>query len=52
MSYGSGKPIKMYRRGETLGIVRYADDFVVLHHDKAVLLACYKEIENWLSHVG
>ena len=52
MTYGSGKPIKMSRRGETLGIVRYADDFVVLHHDKAVLFACYKELEVWLSRIG
>ena len=52
MTYGSGKPIKMSRRGETLGLVRYADDFVVLHHDKAVLFACYKELEVWLSRIG
>jgi hypothetical protein len=23
-----------------------------MHHDKDVILACYKEIINWLEHVG
>jgi RNA-directed DNA polymerase len=52
MTYASGALIKIGRRAETLGVVRYADDFVILHHDKKVLLACYSEVKNWLSTVG
>jgi RNA-directed DNA polymerase len=52
MTYASGTKIKSSRKSETLAVVRYADDFVVMHHDKDVILACYKEIINWLEHVG
>lgn len=52
MTYASGTSIRVSRRAETLGVVRYADDFVILHHDKKVLLACYSEVKNWLSKVG
>lgn len=52
MSYSTGTPIKVSRRAETLGVVRYADDFVILHHDKAVILACYGKVKEFLSGVG
>jgi RNA-directed DNA polymerase len=52
MTYASGKPIHYKERSETLGLVRYADDFVILHVDKKVILACYKELENWLKLMG
>lgn len=52
MTYSSGTNIKYGKRASTLGLVRYADDFVILHHDKAVILACYAEIQNWLKGVG
>lgn len=52
MTYGSGTKIKISRRAETLGLVRYADDFVIMHHDKSVILACYAEIERWLAKIG
>jgi RNA-directed DNA polymerase len=52
MTYASGAPIRPSRRAETLGVVRYADDFVILHHDKRIILACYAEVKNWLSKVG
>lgn len=52
MTYASGEKIKPSRRAETLGVVRYADDFVILHHDKQVLLACFAEVKIWLSSIG
>jgi RNA-directed DNA polymerase len=52
MTYSTGTKIKISRRSETLGLVRYADDFVIIHHDKDVILACYAEIKDWLKHVG
>lgn len=31
---------------------RYADDFVVIHRNKDILLSCIKEIKEWLSQIG
>ena len=48
-------------RGHTLGLrdklksislIRYADDFVVLHEDHEVIKLCKTEIEKWLSGIG
>lgn len=48
-------------RGHTLGlrdklksvsVIRYADDFVVLHEDYEVIRLCKAEIEKWLSGIG
>lgn len=52
MTYATGTLIKPSRRAETLTTVRYADDFVILHHDKSVILACHAEVKNWLQTVG
>merc|ERR1712178_628511 len=34
------------------GIIRYADDFVVLHEDYDVILQCKELIAQWLEQVG
>jgi RNA-directed DNA polymerase len=39
-------------RINSLTIVRYADDFVVLHQDKAVLQRCREIISEWLTEIG
>ncbi|MBE9146927.1 group II intron reverse transcriptase/maturase [Planktothrix mougeotii] len=48
-------------RGYTLGVrdkeksvtlIRYADDFVVLHENLEVILLIKKEIEGWLQNIG
>ena len=52
MTYATGATIRPSRRAQTLGLVRYADDFVVIHHDKNILLACYAEIKRWLTTMG
>jgi len=36
----------------SISIVRYADDFVVLHQDLEVIKLCKSEIEKWLSGIG
>lgn len=36
----------------SLSVVRYADDFVVMHYDKEVVLKCREAIENFLSDIG
>ena len=35
-----------------LGIIRYADDFVLIHRNKDILDQAIVECENWLSTVG
>ena len=37
---------------QSLSIIRYADDFVVLHDNKAVVQRCRELISEWLSVVG
>lgn len=36
----------------TLTVVRYADDFVILHKDKAVVQRCMQITADWLSGIG
>lgn len=36
----------------SLGVIRYADDFVILHEDKAVVQRCREIISEWLAGVG
>ena len=42
---------KKAKRSE-LGIVRYADDFVITHRDKEILERVIAECENWLHTIG
>ena len=37
---------------QSLNFVRYADDFVLMHRDKKVILDGKKVIEKWLSKIG
>jgi RNA-directed DNA polymerase len=37
---------------ESLSLIRYADDFVIIHEDINVILVCQKIIANWLSDIG
>jgi RNA-directed DNA polymerase len=34
------------------GVVRYADDFVVIHENKQVLELCMSEVKKWLQTIG
>nr|AYQ95263.1 hypothetical protein [Trochiscia hystrix] len=34
------------------GVVRYADDFVIIHESKAVIELCKIEVKNWLLNMG
>ena len=35
-----------------LSLIRYADDFVIIHEDINVILACQKIVAKWLSDIG
>jgi RNA-directed DNA polymerase len=50
--YNSGTKVRPSRAHETLQIIRYADDFVVLHDDPNVILTMKQEIQEFLSKIG
>lgn len=37
---------------KALTVLRYADDFVVIHENLDILNACIGEVKQWLSHMG
>jgi RNA-directed DNA polymerase len=59
-SYVGGLPLKPHpgaNRGKAaktkaLTMVRYADDFVLIHRNKEILELCIRETKQWLSGVG
>jgi len=45
---GYGKKVNQM----SLSLIRYADDFVILHEDLAVIQKCQQIIADWLSDIG
>lgn len=43
--YALSKP----RRRESISLIRYADDFVIIHENLEVILKCQETIKDWLS---
>jgi len=37
---------------KSLNLIRYADDFVIMHEDLEVVQTCQKIIAHWLSDIG
>lgn len=48
----NGKALPQRTRKTSTTLVRYADDFVVLHASKQVIIECRSEIEAWLKNIG
>ncbi len=48
----TGKLIKPSRRGDTLGFVRYADDFVIIHPDLEIIKLVYEKLPEFLGRMG
>jgi RNA-directed DNA polymerase len=48
----SGTSMGSRDKQRSLSIIRYADDFVVMHYDKEVILQCKKAIISWLNDIG
>lgn len=46
--------VSMGRRDKqrSLSVIRYADDFIVMHYDKEVVLKCREAIQIWLNEIG
>lgn len=52
-----GKPYISAQRGslvkrKALSVIRYADDFVLIHENKEIMETCILKIQEWLTHVG
>ena len=52
LRFPSGKKYCRKQKLESLTYIRYADDFVVLHKDKAVISQCKQIITEWLATWG
>jgi RNA-directed DNA polymerase len=50
--YSSGNKVRPSRAYETLHVIRYADDFVILHDNFDVILRCKDETRKFLSSMG
>lgn len=48
----TGAALKPSRRAMSIHIIRYADDFVILHQDKKVILEAKEEIKEFLKPIG
>jgi RNA-directed DNA polymerase len=48
----SGNLMSKTGRSDSLTFIRYADDFVVIHKDKNVVLECKDLIATWLLDIG
>nr|AOC61475.1 putative reverse transcriptase, intron maturase and HNH endonuclease [Rhexinema sarcinoideum] len=47
-----GTPIKSTKRGTALGVIRYADDFVITHPQLETILVVEKELSQFLAPIG
>lgn len=52
MKLPNGNQLGWQNKVASLSFVRYADDFVLMHKDKQVILKGKKVIEEWLSQIG
>ena len=52
LKYPNGRNMpKRYKR-MSLGVIRYADDFVVMHESKEIVQRCRELISEWLKDIG
>lgn len=47
-----GKNVIKRRRASSINIIRYADDFVILHENELVVKSCKEFIQNFLLSLG
>lgn len=48
----NGRLMGLEDRKQSLSIIRYADDFVVMHSDKDIIIKCRQAIEDFLMDIG
>ncbi len=47
-----GRMLSLYKKEMSLGVIRYADDFVIIHKDIKILKEAKEITKTWLSHLG
>ena len=52
MYYPNGAKISIRDRRKSLALIRYADDFVIIHEDVNVIKLCKAIISDWLKGIG
>ncbi|MEG5171620.1 group II intron reverse transcriptase/maturase [Microcoleus sp. B3-D7] len=52
MRYPNGKKMPKRDKRTSLNLIRYADDFVILHEDITVVQECKELISEWLKGIG
>ena len=52
LKYPNGKSMKRKDKLFSLSVIRYADDFVVMHESKEVVLECKRLLADWLKPIG
>jgi RNA-directed DNA polymerase len=52
MKHKNNRQLGVRDKLKSISLIRYADDFVVLHEDIEVIYQCKKEIEEWLTDIG
>jgi RNA-directed DNA polymerase len=48
----AGKIMGLRDRARSVSIIRYADEFVILHENKNVIIKCKQAISSWLLEIG
>ncbi|PNW59936.1 UNVERIFIED_CONTAM: group II intron reverse transcriptase/maturase [Euhalothece sp. KZN 001] len=48
----SGRTMSKINRRKAVSVIRYADDFVILHESLAVVQRCKEVVSNWLLNMG
>jgi RNA-directed DNA polymerase len=52
MRHPAGKAKSKRDKRNSLAVIRYADDLVVMHESKEVVLKCQEALQNWLRRMG
>lgn len=52
LRYPGGNPMAARDKVNSLSVIRYADDFVVIHENLTIVQRCKEIISNWLSTIG
>lgn len=52
LRYPNGKPMKREDKRFSISLIRYADDFVIMHESKEVVLQCRELLSAWLQPIG
>ena len=48
----TGRPLNTKDKRQSVSLIRYADDFVILHDDIGILNKCIEVITHWLNDMG